>query len=142
MAHEHLTHWFNMTYTKEQKYEHDRGRSQGRMMYCFGTFSFFVHFLVSMCDSLSELLVAMRYVRVCVHMCSLCVNVWCIWCHTRGCAAACIVITVYMSEWFVYSLSKDQFPLCVCITEAEYFQGWNCLSEPFRELLNVLFTQH
>lgn len=54
----------------------------------------------------------------------------------------CYTATVYMSEWFVYSLSKDQFPLCVRITVAEYFQGWNCLSEHLRELLNVLFTQH
>lgn len=40
MAHELSKYWFNMTYTKEQKYEHDGGRSQGRMMNCFGTFNF------------------------------------------------------------------------------------------------------
>ncbi len=52
------------------------------------------------------------------------------------------MVNVYMSEWFVYSLSKDQFPLCVWITAAEYFHRWNFLSEHLRELLNVLFTQH
>lgn len=46
------------------------------------------------------------------------------------------------SEWFVYSLSKDQFPLCVYIAVYGYLQGRNCPSEHLREHLNALFTQH
>lgn len=144
MAHEHSKYWFNMTYTKEQKYEHDGGRCQGTMMNCFGTFNLFWPFP---CQHvwLTEWAAGGDEVCKCVCPCVLfmckCMmylmsDSWlrfCLYCHT---------VNVYMSGWFVYSLSKDQFPLCVCITAAEYFQAWNCLSEHFRELLNVLFTQH
>lgn len=129
-----------MTYTKDLKYEHDGGRSQGRMMNCvLALLIFFIHF--SICDSLSELLVVMRCVCPCMLFMCKCLmylmsHSWlrfCLYCHT---------VTVYMREWFVYCLSKDQFPLYVHITAAGYFQGWNCPSEHLRELLNVLFTQH
>lgn len=146
MAHEHSKYWFNMTYTKEQKYEHDGGSSQGRMMNCV------LALLIFLSISLSAYMThwvscCWWWWGVCVFVCPcmlfmckclmyLMSHSWlrfCLYCHT---------VTVYMREWFVYSLSKDQFPLYVHITAAGYFQGWNCPSEHLRELLNVLFTQH
>lgn len=148
MAHELSKYWFNMTYTKEQKYEHDGGRSQGRMMNCFGTFNFLSiclsAFVTHWVSCWWRWLCVSACVCVCAHVCSLCVNVWCYsmshsWLHF---CLYCHTVTVYMCEWFVYSLSKDQFPLCVHIAVSGYFQGWNCPSEHLREHLNVLFTQH
>lgn len=140
MAHEHSKYWFNMTYTKEQKYEHDGGRSQGTMMNCFGTLFFFLAISLSAC--VTHWVSCWWRWGMCPCVLFMCKCMMCLMSHPWLCFCLyCHTVNVYMSEWFVYSLSKDQFPLCVCITAAEYFQRWNCLSEHLRELLNVLFTQ-